>query len=123
MLFVSTALSGWAAALLLGVSIGIPYLARNLRWPSLAPHFVLGFLIPAVSSVHAWLPMAALRRFDSRGLVLASVALLVMVFQVCLGVALRKATGAERRRIRWIHLAGMAIIIVLVGEHVALSRG
>lgn len=124
MAFALTALSGWLAILLLGAAIGIPYLARIVRMPSLKPHYWLGFLVPTVVFVHASLPMSSGRLSGSGriGMLLATAALLLMVWQAGVGVSLRRAKGIERRSTRRIHFWTVLVVVCLVGGHVALNR-
>src|SRR5271167_5034719 len=105
MLFIKSALLGWVATLLLAVGASIPYLVRGATIPDtsdnkrLWPHFWIGFLIPAVALAHAWLPMAAghMRGYNLSGLWIATLALVIMIGQAALGLALRGSQGAERR--------------------------
>jgi hypothetical protein len=124
MFFLWTAFSGWTATLFLGAGIGIPYVGRSLGLASLRPHYWLGFLVPAIAFLHAWLPMSAghMRGFNQTGLLLATAALFVMLWQMGLGLTLRAAKGIERRNTRRIHLATMLIIVALVAGHVVLNR-
>jgi hypothetical protein len=124
MLFLATAFSGWAAALLLAVGIGVPYYVRRVPGASLKPHYGSGLLLPAAALAHAWLPMASMpiRRFDLTGLWLATAALVLMVAQAALGLALRPAAGATRGRLRRVHFVSMALIALLVASHIARNR-
>lgn len=124
MYFLWSALSGWAVVLLLAAGISLPYLARRLRWRSLAPHYGLGLLLPLAATLHAALPMSQLRMaaFDSTGLTLATGALALMVWQAGLGLALRSAAGSERRKLRRRHFVAMTILATLVLGHIGLNR-
>jgi hypothetical protein len=128
--FLVTAGSGWIAALLLGVNVSVPYVIRSLRGEAgagffrLRLHYLLGVVIPAVALFHAWLPMSlgALRGFDRTGLLLATAALLSMLWQVALGISLRHAKGANRRQARRLHFCTMTVILGLVAVHIVLNR-
>jgi hypothetical protein len=124
MLFLATAFSGWATALLFGVGAGVPYYVRSVRGTSLRPHYGIGLLLPAAALAHAWLPMASIpiRRFDPAGLWLATAALILMVAQAALGLALRPAAGATRGRLRRVHFVSMALIALLIAVHIARNR-
>jgi hypothetical protein len=130
MLFLWTAISGWTATLLLGAGIGIPYFVRNTPaaaasvFARLRPHYRIGFLIPAISFLHAWFPMSAgrMRGFDRSGLLLATAALLAMCGQVGLGLTLRDSTGADHRRTQRLHFWSMAAIVSLVAAHIVFNR-
>jgi hypothetical protein len=122
--FLWTAFSGWAVGLLLAAGITLPYLARSLRWSSLLPHYGLGLLVPLAATLHASLPMSLLRigRFNATGLLLATGALVLIIWQAGLGVALRSARGTERRKLKRIHFGTMTIVVALVAGHIALNR-
>jgi hypothetical protein len=124
MLFLATAFSGWATALLLGVGIGVPYFVRTTPGAGLKPHYGIGLLLPAAALAHAWLPMTSIpiRRFDLTGLWLATAALILMAAQAALGLALRQAAGATRGRLRRVHFVSMALIALLVALHIARNR-
>jgi hypothetical protein len=121
-LFVWTASTGWFAALLLVVGIGFPYLAG--RGTKLWPHYWLGFLVFGVALAHAWIPMSAGRvsGYDQAGLWLATAALLLMMWQVGLGLTLRASRGADRISLRRTHFASMLGIAVLIAAHVLRNR-
>jgi hypothetical protein len=130
MLFVWTASSGWAATALLCGGIAIPYFVRSTRAAErsirarLRPHYWIGMLVPAVSFVHAWLPMAAgrMRGLDPTGLALATMALLTMLGQVALGVSLRQSTGLVHRTTKRVHFWTMVALASLILAHILLNR-
>jgi uncharacterized membrane protein len=129
MLFVKTALLGWAATLLLAAGACIPYLARASAQALLAParmrpHFWIGFLIPMMAFAHAWLPMSTghMRGYNMAGLLIATAALFAMICQVALGVALRETHGPERNAAKRLHFFTMTAIALLVVCHVVLNR-
>ena len=123
-LFLWTALSGWAVALLLGAGTSLPYLARALRKTGLWPHYCIGLVLPSAATVHAWLPMSSMsiRHFDRTGLLLATAALLLMVWQAALGLTMRAAAGAQRCSVKRLHFGTMALLTILVIGHIALDR-
>ena len=128
--FVLTALSGWLAALLLGANACSPYLIRATqgvaqeRPARFRLHYTLGLLIPAFAFVHAWLPMGAGlgRQLEQTGLLLATAALVIMLFQIGCGISLRGSQGSTRRIIRRLHFWTMALLIGLVTTHIILNR-
>jgi hypothetical protein len=130
LLFVLTAASGWSAAILLGANVALPYILRSMRGMPRAAclrfrlHYVLGFIIPALASLHAWLPMSrgTMRASDLTGLLLATVALFILLAQAGLGIVLRAARGAGRNRTRSRHFWAMTVILCLVAAHIALNR-
>jgi hypothetical protein len=60
--------------------------------------------------------------FNQAGLFLATAAVLVMIYQVGLGMRLYCAQGAAHRRARRAHFWTMALIVGLVTVHVVLNR-
>jgi hypothetical protein len=129
MLFIRTALLGWAATLLLVAGACFPYLIRASAPSALSaghmrPHFWIGFLIPVAAFAHAWLPMSSghLRGYSMAGLWIATAALFVMICQVALGIALRQTKGSERKAARRIHFFTMTAIALLVAGHIVLNR-
>jgi hypothetical protein len=130
MMFLWTALSGWLATLLLGAGVSLPYVIRSARQIAipylvrLRPHYWLGFTIPIVGFVHAWLPMSAghIRGFNRTGLLLATAALVAMLWQIGLGLSLRNAEVPTRRKIRPLHFWTMVVTVGLVATHIVLNR-
>jgi hypothetical protein len=129
-LFLLTAGSGWLAALLLGVTVCVPYAMRS-RCGGLGAslsrfrlHYVLGLVVVTVAFLHAWLPMSVgrMRASDQAGLLLASVALCILLWQVALGFSLRAARGADLSPRRRLHFWTMALIVGLVATHIVLNR-
>ncbi|MGH9441958.1 MAG: hypothetical protein ACRD16_06760 [Thermoanaerobaculia bacterium] len=116
---VSVAL-GWIAVIALAIEISFPYL---LRPGPLWPHFWTGFLLPVVSFVHAWLPMQArrMRGVNGAGLRFATAALLLMIFQAALGLALKGVKAPGRSRARGWHFRLMIALVIAVGFHVWLD--
>jgi cytochrome b561 len=125
-----TAFSGWAATLLFAVGVGIPFFIRATAsatasyFTRLRPHYWIGFLIPAVAFLHAWIPMSGghVRGYDQTGLLVATAALVVMLGQVLLGLALRTARGTIRQSSRRLHFWTMATIAILVVVHIFLNH-
>src|SRR5258706_13388476 len=97
-----TSAIGWTAAALIVLEISLPYLLRPARmWP----HYWLGYLLPVLSFAHGWIPMQAhqMKGANGTGLQFASAALLLMLFQVTLGLFLKGSKPPERLRIRAWH--------------------
>jgi hypothetical protein len=130
MSLVWTAVSGWIATVLLGVGAVIPYYVRSTTGMAgsnrarLRPHYWIGFLLPAVAFVHAWLPMSegGMRSTDLTGLLLATIALLAILGQVSVGLGVRRSTGTDRRTSKRIHFWTMVCIASLIAAHVLLNR-
>ena len=135
-----TASSGWMAATLVGVVALLPYLLRrtalskklgladSYRGPYLArmgPHYWLGYGVIALSSVHAYLPMASahMGRTSQTGLWLATIALGLLCLQAVLGLALQEPGAAvTRTKIKRWHFWGMAGVLAMIAIHVRLNR-
>jgi len=129
-----TAVTGWVLVVLIATTIGLPYLLRgappvasgSVR-PSvlerLRPHFWLGFSIAPLTFVHLWPAMSEgwVRRIDVLGLYLASLAFLLTIVQVLLGLRLRDMGSASRRRLRRVHFWTMAGIAGLAVGHVGIN--
>jgi hypothetical protein len=128
-MFVWTALSGWAAVLLLATAIAIPYVLRSLAsgdapHTKLVVHYGFGCLALTAAFIHAWFPMSLgrARLYNETGLLVATLALLVMLWQVLHGFTVRASLGVARRAGRRAHHRTMLSISFLVLIHVALNR-
>jgi len=124
----AVAASGWLLVALLAVTIRLPYRPRarpsaaHLRPRRLRLHFWLGYAIAALALVHA---MAAMTRgiagrAHPAGLRLASLALLLAICEVGIGLALRGRVRG-RQTARRLHFWVMALLVALVVIHVALD--
>jgi hypothetical protein len=134
--FFYTSASGWIAAILIGIVL--PYLlprsslslrlgiAQGFDAPYLKPmwaHYWVGYLVAGLSFVHAWMPMQAghMRRANMAGLWLATAALLLLLMQLALGVALQDGRLLKRRVVRGWHYWVMVATVLLVVGHVWLN--
>ena len=130
-------LSGWVVTILFGVEVLLAYLLRQtalrgwlgLEQPSagrglrrMGPHFVVGAMLTLLGLAHSWIPMAAgrMRSSDMLGLWLATLALLGLVIQLLVGMALANAGGSDRRSLRRCHFLGMLILSARIIAHIAL---
>ena len=127
--YLQTALSGWGAVALFGSGLAMPYLlrTRGAKTPYLRrmwPHFWLGYLASAVSFAHTWFTMrsGSMRGINVAGVWIATVALLIMLWQIAVGLMLRDPTQSDRRALRRTHFWTMTLVAVLIGVHVALNR-
>jgi hypothetical protein len=134
-----TSASGWAAVILVGVEMVLPYLLRR-SWLSVrlglvegfvAPylkrmwvHYWLGYLVVGLSFVHAWVPMQArpMQGVSMAGLWLGTGALFLLAMQVALGLALRDPGLRERRETRRRHYGAMVGAVIVVAGHVWLNK-
>jgi uncharacterized membrane protein len=134
-----TSVSGWAAVILVGVQIVIPYLlwrswlsvSLGLAEDFVAPylkrmwvHYGLGYLVVGLSLVHAWVPMQArsARGATMAGLWLGTAALFLLAMQVVLGSALRDPGLRARRETRRWHYGVMMGAVIVVAGHVWLNK-
>jgi len=136
-IFFYASASGRIATILLGVEILLPYLLRGTRMSKalglaqtmsngyaqrMWPHYWEGYLLLILSFVHAWIPMSAghMPRTSLTGLWLATSALVLLFFQLLLGLALR--SGSEARRfLRAAHFWTMLAVSVLVLSHLWIN--
>jgi Domain of unknown function (DUF4405) len=128
--YLGTALSGWTGVILFASGPMIPYLWRRsprAKTPYLRrlwPHYWLGYLALLVSSAHAWLAMRGgnMRGINSSGVWIATIALLIMLWQITVGLMLRDPTQSNRRTLRRAHFWTMTLMAGLIVVHIALNR-
>lgn len=128
--YLENALSGWAGVILFGSGLLMPYLLRRVsgaKTPYLRrlwPHYWLGYLALFVSSAHAWVAMRSgnMRDINSSGVWIATIALLIMLWQVAVGLMLRDPTQSNRRMLRRTHFWTMTLVAGLIVVHIALNR-
>jgi len=128
--YLQTALSGWGAIALVGSGIAMPYLLRRTRGAKspylrrMWPHFWLGYLAFLVSFAHAWLTMRSgdMRGTSLAGVWVATIALLIMLWQIAVGLMLRAPAQSNRRVLRRTHFWTMTLVAGLIAVHVALNR-
>src|SRR5579863_3678697 len=129
MIFLWTASFGWTACLLFATGVAIPYLVRTLALSGLqgiklTAHYCCGPLIVIVAFVHAMIPMSGghVRAYNPDGLLLATIALFAMLWQLAHGLLVRASHGAARQSARRVHFLTMLGIASLVAAHIALNR-
>jgi cytochrome b561 len=128
--YLQTAFSGWAGVMLFGSGLVMPYLLRRMpgsKTPYLLrmwPHYSLGYLAFLVSFAHAWFAMRSgnMRGINSAGVWIAAIALMVILWQIAVGLALRDPTQTNRGALRRTHFWTMALVAGLIVVHVALNR-
>src|ERR1700684_1453823 len=106
--YLQSALSGWAGILLFGSGLQMPYLLRRLpgaKMPYLRrmwPHYWLGDLAFFVSFSHAWCAMRSgkMRGMNMSGVWIATIALVVILWQIGVGLLLREPAQTNRRTLR-----------------------
>jgi hypothetical protein len=92
-----------------------PYLQR------LSPHFWLGYVILGLSAVHAGAVMPAMFRANAIGIVAATVAFIVLVLEVVLGLTLTDPKASPRRPLRRLHFWTMTLFLAGLGLHLWLN--
>jgi len=128
--YLATALNGWGGVILFGSGLMIPYLFRGASKPGTSylrriwPHYWLGYLTFFVSLVHAWLAMrkGIMRGINATGIWIASIALLIMLWQIGIGLMLQVPLQSNRRKLRRIHFWTMTSLAGCIVVHVALNR-
>ena len=130
--------SGWIASILIGAEIVLPYLLRRTRLSELLgiasrdgrpylqrmrPHYWAGYVLIVLSTAHAWVPMQTghMGRANMTGLWFATAALLLLLFQAALGLALQDAKLPDRARFRSWHYWTMMALMLCVAAHVWLN--
>jgi hypothetical protein len=127
--FVGTAFSGWIAAIAFVAAALLAIALREFRFAAvpgfgtMRAHYALGFAVPAIAFIHAWIPMATGRAgsFGRIGLWIATLALLLLFVQMTLGMSLRSSSsgGGGLRRI---HIGMMVVMAALIATHITLDR-
>ncbi len=128
--YLQNALTGWTGVMLFGSGLAMPYLLRRMpkaRLPYLQrmwPHYRLGYLAFFVSFAHAWFAMRGgnMRGINSPGVWIATIALLVILWQIVVGLMLKNPTQSSRRALRRLHFWTMALVAGLIVLHIALNR-
>lgn len=119
MAFLFTSISGFLALFMLLLTLAVPYLLRKrMRW-----HYWIGYLILALTSAHMWVSMRAgmARGSNALGLDLATLGLLLILFQVMLGLSLKDADAVSRAGVRRMHFALMLGIVAIALAHFGLN--
>jgi hypothetical protein len=127
--FIGTAFSGWMAAIAFVAAALLAITLREFRFAAIPgfgtmrTHYALGFGVPAIAFIHAWIPMATGRAgsFERIGLWIATLALLLLFVQMMLGMSLRSSSsgGGGLRRI---HIGMMVVLAALILTHITLDR-
>jgi hypothetical protein len=128
--YLQSALSGWAGVLLFGSGLAMAYLLRRSAGATapylrrMWPHYRLGYLTFFVSFAHAWFAMRSgnIRGINLTGVWIATVALIVILWQIGVGLLLRVPAQLKRRALRRLHFWSMALVAGLIVLHIALNR-
>jgi hypothetical protein len=127
--FIGTAFSGWIAAIAFVAAALLAIALRELRFTAIPglgtmrTHYALGFAVPAIAFIHAWIPMATGRAggFERVGLWIATLALLLLFVQMTLGMSLRSSSSGARG-LRRVHIGMMIGVAALIATHITLDR-
>jgi hypothetical protein len=88
-----------------------PYLQR------LWPHFWVGYLILALSTLHAGTVTPAMGRANGTGIWAATAAFFLLLFEIVLGLSLKETNCSPRRPLRRLHFWMMAAFVAALGAH------
>ncbi len=125
-------LAGRVATVLCPLAIALPYLLRRNRLSRglglaqdhaapylrrLWPHFSIGYVILALSTVHAATVMGAMGRANGVGIWAATAAFCLLVLEISVGLNLKDDGLARRRPIRRLHLWMMLGFVGTLAVH------
>jgi hypothetical protein len=133
--YVVGVLSARIATLLCIVTIALPYLLRKkclrrigLTQEGAVPyvrrlrlHFWTGYVILALSTLHAGTAMSAMRRANRIGVWAATVAFFLLVYEIALGLVLKDSRVDGRRSLRKVHFWIMLAFAAVLAVHLAMS--
>jgi hypothetical protein len=129
-------LAGRVATVLCVLVIALPYLLRSNRLSRgvglaqehatpylrrLWPHFWVGYFILALSTVHAGTVMRAMGRANSAGILAATGAFFLLLFEIALGLNLKDERLPVRRPMRRLHFWTMVGFAGALGAHLWLN--
>jgi len=136
MVYLVGSLAGRVATALCVLVIALPYLLRRNRLSRglglaqeyatpylrrLWPHFWVGYLVLALSLLHAGTVMGAMGRANGAGIWAATGAFFLLLFEIIVGLSLKDARTSPRRPLRRIHFWGMAGFVGALGLHLWLN--
>ncbi len=138
-----TRISGWLLVALLITTVSVVYRRRaaTLRitfgratgppsghrdfnpWPGLGPHFVLGYLILALTYAHLDVPLRTRGLGDTAlfGFGVASAAAALLLLQGYTGWRIRRRAGAPVPALRALHFWTMVLVITLTALHAVVN--
>jgi hypothetical protein len=130
--YLLASVTGRSALVLCTVTVGLPYLLRGgtvapglrvrqeLKAPylrRLSPHFWLGYGIVALTMTHVVAVMGSMGTAKAAGIWSATVALLLLLFEVTTGLTLREQSLRTRRTTRRVHFWTMVAFGGALGLH------
>lgn len=93
----------------------VPYLRR------LWPHFWTGYFASGLTMVHVGASMRAMGRANAAGIWAATAALLLLVFEVVVGLSLREGGQRAKKALRRVHFWIMICFASLLASHLWLN--
>jgi hypothetical protein len=124
--------SGWLMMVLL-LAIGLyPFVLRAGMLGPIQPfltrmrlHYWLAYICAGLLLVHLWVSTSGplMQSAEATGLDLATLAMVLFVAQIVLGLCLRSPTLSRRRSVRRSHFWLMLALLACVLAHVALNSG
>jgi len=128
--YLRTALSGWGAVMLFASGLAMPFLLR--RRPGrgtpfqrrMRLHYWLGYLTCFVAFAHSWMAMSGgkMKGIDVSGVWIATVALVVILWQVGVGLLLRDSGQSNHKALRRTHFWTMTLVAALIVIHIARNK-
>ena len=122
--------AAWLAVGLVACEIVLPYALRRTRvsaWMGISPetrylqrmwpHYWIGYAIAGLSFAHAFSVGPSMMPAAQLGIWMATLAFLMLLVQVFLGLYLQTATAARRIRVRRLHFWGTMIFAGLLAAH------
>ena len=97
---------------------------RSSRFWAFGGHAVIGFALPLLAFIHAWLSMSlpGSRSASSSGLWIATFAPFLLALQATIGLSLLRPNEQQQCGIRRLHRALAIFLIILASAHVFLNR-
>ena len=117
-------LAAWSAAILFPLTGVAGWVLRRYSRGAILtrmrPHFVLGYAVLAIGTVHGMFAMGAMRAMSRLDVWFAVLALLGLGLQLFVGLSLQ-APGAYRSTLRRWHVVTTWAVAVLIVGHIALT--
>lgn len=117
-----TIISGWLATSIFAGTSLLPWAVKRNPKSTFRWHFLVGYGLPVLVLVHSWPSMAGgwAGQVNSTGLYAATIALVLLLAQLSIGLRLKEAPG-RKFQLRRVHLGGMAAIASLILVHISLN--
>ena len=134
--FLAGVIAARVAVVLCGVAVALPYVSRRGRLSRglglaqehatpylqrLTPHFWVGYVILGLSAVHAGAVMQAMARANPVGVAAATLAFILLIVEVVLGLTLKDPKFVPRRLLRRLHFWTMTLFLAGLAVHLWLN--